>query len=261
MPRRAARAFLSIIKDMKNRYTDGTYLAANPGWHGEDSVWKLAHVRRALLSAGVDEARLKTVCDAGCGAGKVIKLWARERTETSFYGYDVSPQALELASQDRPQNCVFRPGSVLRPEPGDALLLLDVLEHIPDWKDFFKKWTAHARLVIVHMPLDLSVYARLRPSILKRESETVGHVHFFTARQFLRELDGLNMRVRHLHYTNKYVERPPQITRFISRAGMFIRRAAHRFLPRAWAAYWVGGYSLMLVLEKKPNPGTNREAV
>ena len=246
---------------MTNRYTDGTYLQDNPGWHGEDAAWKLAHVRRALKGAGIAETRLKTVCDAGCGAGGVIKLWTKELPETAFYGYDVSPQAFALAEKDKPKNCVFRLGSSLRPEPCDALLLLDVLEHIPDWKEFFKKWTNQAEFIVVHMPLDLSVYARLRPSILRKERETVGHIHFFTARKFLRELDGLNMRVRHLHYTNKYVERPPRISRLISRAGMFIRQAAHRFLPRAWAAYWVGGYSLMLVLEKKPNPGINCGAV
>ncbi len=111
------------------------------------------------------------------------------------------------------------------------------------------------------MPLDLSVYARLRPSILEQERKTVGHLHFFTARTFLQELDLLGVRVRHMHYTNKYVERPPQITRWVSRVGMFIRQAAHKLLPPAWAAYWVGGYSLMLVLEKKPTPGTNRAAI
>lgn len=246
---------------MENRYTDGTYLAANPGWHGADSAWKLSHVRRALAAAGIDEGGLKTVCDAGCGAGQVIKLWAKELPETAFYGYDVSPQAILLARQGQPQNCVFRLGSGLRPEPCDVLLLLDVLEHIPDWKDFFRVQTARAGVMVVHMPLDLSVYARLRPSILQKERETVGHIHFFTARKFLRELDGLNMRVRHLHYTNKYVERPPELKCFVSRVGMFIRQAAHRFFPRAWAAYWVGGYSLMLVLEKKPTPGTNRAAI
>lgn len=246
---------------MQNRYMDGSYLADNPGWHRADSAWKLSHVRRALKSAGTDEARLKTVCDAGCGAGEVIKLWAKERPEISFYGYDISPQALELAGHSRPQNCVFRQGSALRPEPCGALLLLDVLEHVPDWKNFFKKWAEQADRVVVHMPLDLSVYARLRPSILQRERQTVGHIHFFTARAFLRELDALGMGVRHLHYTNKYVERPPEITRFVSRVGMFIRQAAHKLLPHAWAAYWVGGYSLMLVLEKKPTPGTARGAV
>lgn len=246
---------------MKNRYTDGTYLKDNPDWHAADCAWKLAHVRRALSSVGVDECKLKTVCDAGCGAGAVIKLWAKELPDTVFTGVDISPQALSLAQQSRPQNCVFRLGSALRPEPCDALLLLDVLEHIPDWKAFFKEWTAQAGLIVLHLPLDLSVYARLRPSILKRERETVGHIHFFTARKFLRELDGLNMRVRHLHYTNKYVERPPKLTRLVSRVGMFIRQAAHRLLPHSWAAYWVGGYSLMIVLEKKTNPDTARAAI
>ena len=83
---------------MTNRYTDGTYLQDNPGWHGEDAAWKLAHVRRALKGAGIAETRLKTVCDAGCGAGGVIKLWTKELPETAFYGYDVSPQAFALAA-------------------------------------------------------------------------------------------------------------------------------------------------------------------
>lgn len=244
---------------MENRYTDGAYLKANPGWHGEDSAWKLSHVRRALAQAEIDGNTLKTVCDAGCGAGEVVKLWAHERPDIQFIGEDISPQALELAAQNRPPNCVFRLGSDER-EAFGLILLLDVLEHIPDWKAFFRKWAARADIMVVHMPLDLSVYARLRPSILRRERETVGHIHFFTARKFLRELDGLGVRIRHLHYTNKYVERPPELVRWVSRAGMFIRRAAHRFLPRAWAAYWVGGYSLMLVLEKKPTPGTDRGA-
>lgn len=246
---------------MENRYTDGTYLEANPGWHGADSAWKLSHVRRALKSAGLDEARLKTVCDAGCGAGEVIKLWAEKRPATFFYGFDVSPQALELAQNDKPQNCVFQQGDAGRPERVDALLLLDVLEHIPDWKRFFTQWADCAQTIVVHMPLDLSIYARLRPSILARERDTVGHIHFFTGRRFLRELNSLGVCVKHVHYTNKYVERPPQITRFVSRVGMFIRRAAHYLLPRAWAAYWVGGYSVMLVLEKKPILGTDCAAV
>lgn len=235
-------------------------MEANPGWHGQDSAWKLAHLRRALKSAGIDETRLETVCDVGCGAGEVIKLWAQALPKTLFFGYDVSLQALALAEKEKPQNCVFRQGS-LPLEPCGVLLLLDVLEHIPDWKRFFKDCIAQTDNLVVHLPLDLSVYARLRPSILARERETVGHIHFFTARTFLRELDSLGLRVKHLHYTNKYVERPPQIPRFIGRMGMCIRRAAHKLLPRAWAAYWVGGYSLMLVLEKKPIPGTGREAV
>lgn len=235
---------------MDSRYTNGAYLKENPGWHEEDSAWKLSHVLYALRAAGIP-ADFKTVCDAGCGAGKVIKLWAEQSPQTVFYGYDISEQALAMALRGKPLNCVFRLGSAETAEPCGAVLLLDVLEHIPDWKKFFIQWTAHAGLVIVHMPLDWSVHARLRPSVWERERRTVGHIHFFTARQFLREIDALGIEVLHLHYTNKYVERPPELKSFKSRAGMLIRRAAHRFLPRAWAAYWVGGYSLMLVLKRK----------
>ena len=51
-------------------YRDGQYLAANPGWHAEDSPWKAAQTlqmfRRNRLSP-------KTVCEVGCGAGEILK--------------------------------------------------------------------------------------------------------------------------------------------------------------------------------------------
>ncbi len=242
---------------MENRYTDGTYLADNPSWHSEDAPWKLGHILRALK-----EARLSSftrVLDAGCGSGAIIKAWAVQAPQTEFTGWDVSPQAHALAVQNAPQNTNFVSGSTPPQGPFDLVMAIDVIEHVENPHRWLDQLLALAPLVVLHVPLDLSLRSRLNPQLLENEKKAVGHIHFFTASSLKKFLREQQVEIISAHYTNKYVERPPKLTHFKSRAGMCIRKAAHYLLPRAWAAYLIGGYSLILVV--KTNRGTDRATV
>src|SRR5437762_11104097 len=76
-------------------YVDGEYLAKNPAWHVEESAWKARQVLRMLRKHGVAP---KTVCDVGCGVGEVLnQLQENLDRECVFWGYDISPQAINLA--------------------------------------------------------------------------------------------------------------------------------------------------------------------
>ena len=235
---------------MENRYTDGTYLRENPGWHGEDAPWKLAHVLRALSQAGVLE-RVHRVCDVGCGSGDLLKTWARQRPDMHFTGCDISPQAHALCVKDAPSNVRFVHGSQTEGAPFDLVMAVDVLEHVPDMDPFLEFLHTQADLLLLHVPLDLSFRSVLKPEILEQERRTVGHLHFFTGPYLRRFLAQRNYEVLSWHYTNKYVERPPVLMSVRSKIGMWIRRLAHYGLPRAWAAWLVGGYSVMLVARLK----------
>ncbi len=70
----------------------GGYLAKNPAWHVEESVWKARQILCMLRQNGVAP---KTVCDVGCGAGEVLKQ-LKENLDTGcdFLGSDISPQAI-----------------------------------------------------------------------------------------------------------------------------------------------------------------------
>src|ERR1700675_3414935 len=94
--RGASRRGGSITEAMAvNRYTGGDYLRAHPSWHVEDSAWKAAHVARLLERHDIRPAR---VGEVGCGAGEILRqLQSRLGIECEFWGYDVSPQAIELA--------------------------------------------------------------------------------------------------------------------------------------------------------------------
>ena len=233
---------------MQSIYTDGSYLKSNPGWHQQDGAWKLGHVQRALAQAGLHPS---TVCEVGCGAGELLKTWARQRPDMQFVGCDISPQAYALCTRKAPANVRFYLGELPEEKGFDAVMAIDVLEHVPEPTVLVNNLKQISDILVLHIPLDLSFRTLIKPEILEEERQTVGHIHFYTAAYVKRFLQGQGYEIISWHYTNKYVERPPQLPRLRSRVGMFIRRLAHYGLPRAWAAWWVGGYSVMLVARRK----------
>src|SRR5690349_15189110 len=150
-------------------YVDGEYFAKNPAWHTEESAWKAKQVLRLLQQNRINP---KTICDAGCGAGEVLKqLQEKLDKECVFWGYDISPQAIELARTRIGERIHIELG-----EPGqdadkffDLILVLDVIEHLQDYFSFLQNLKTKGRYKIFHVPLDLSVQTVLRKNgLLKR---------------------------------------------------------------------------------------------
>lgn len=238
---------------MENRYTDGTYLAQNPSWHQEDAPWKLGHILRALQVARITP--VSHVLDAGCGSGDILKIWASKAPNVTFTGWDISPQAHVLALRNAPSNVQFIQGRNIPKDHFDLALAIDVVEHLEDPAAWLTQLARRAPYLVLHVPLDLSLRSRMQPQLLEEEKNSVGHIQFFTAQSLKQFLCEQKFQILSAHYTNKYVERPPKLTHFKSRVGMCIRQLAHYLLPRAWAAYLVGGYSLMLVIKTNPDTG------
>jgi len=79
----------------RSLYLDGEYLVKNPGWHVGESAWKAKQVLRMLRQNHISPA---TVCDVGCGVGEVlVQLQQKLGGDPTLWGYDISPQAIELA--------------------------------------------------------------------------------------------------------------------------------------------------------------------
>lgn len=239
-------AGIFIMTDL--RYQDGSYLAENPTWHAEDAPWKLEHVLRGLVNAGIN---FQTVVDRGCGSGALIKLWASRCPQLKFTGYDISPQALLLCQQNKPENVSF----VLQKAPpqykADVLLIMDVLEHVEDEENWLRESAACANFLVLHIPLERSLHSRLRPSWIEEQRQRVGHIHFYTPRDVELLLARNGLQILSWHYTNKYVECPQRLSSCKSKVGMCIRKLAHWLLPRRFSAVTIGGYSVLCVAQVK----------
>ena len=223
-------------------YVDGEYLAKNPAWHTEESAWKARQILRMLERNRIAP---KSVCDAGCGAGEVLKqLQEKLDKECVFRGYDISPQAIELAKTRAGERLHFELG-----EPGqnadifDLLLVMDVIEHLPDYFSFLKKLKAKGRDKIFHIPLDLSAQTVLRKDGLLKRRAMYAHLHYFSKETALRTLVDCGYEVLDYFYTPRSID-------FGMTPGQRILKLPRRLLfalHEDFAVRLLGGYSLLVL--------------
>ena len=159
-------------------YQDGQYLEKNPTWHEQDSVhkarWIVSLLRRRKIVPG-------TVAEVGCGAAGILRNLAEVFPEASFDGWDVSPQAVELARSHPHPRLEIHLGDILGAgRTLDLLLAIDVLEHMENPAAFLRDCHGLSRFAVVHLPLDLSIQTVLRGYPLLDRRKNLGHIHMFT---------------------------------------------------------------------------------
>jgi SAM-dependent methyltransferase len=141
-------------------------------------VWKAGHIHHIVRKNNI---RGRKVAEIGCGAGGILSaLSALLDEDMVYFGYDISSQTIELAKRHSGisfQTC--DPLSSANREYFDILLVIDVLEHVPDYMAFLQKCRAKARYKIYHIPLDLSVWSVIGDSFIK-DRRTLGHLHYFS---------------------------------------------------------------------------------
>src|ERR1051326_937933 len=156
-------------------YTSGEYLEKNPTWHVEESPWKARQIMRMLARNSLTPP---TICEVGCGAGEVLKqLQGKVDAACTFWGYDISPQAIELAKSRANEHLHFKLADLQQEQEAsfDLMLILDVIEHLEDYFSFLRDLQSRSQYKIIHLPLDLSVQSLLRPHGLLGNRRAYGH--------------------------------------------------------------------------------------
>lgn len=223
------------------RYRDGGYLRANPDWHVADSTWKAGLVLEMIREQSV---RCASVCEVGCGAGEVLRT-LHEHFGGQCVGYEISPDAYRLAIARAGPGLEFRLGDAAADDSHyDLMLLLDVVEHVPDSVAFLTSLRHKADAAIMHIPLELSVQSILRPGRLERSRRTLGHVHFYNAELARATVREAGYELRATRYTCSGVDRPPQS--ILARAARAPRRLMR--LSEPLAARTLGGFGLLLLV-------------
>lgn len=228
---------------MSDRYTDGGYQQSNPTWHAEDAPWKARQIA-SIIEA--NEVSFSSVAEVGCGTGEILAQLADKFPAAHYHGYDISPQAIDIASGRARSGIEFHLEDPLgdRSKHVDIALVADVIEHVEDPFSFVRGVKELGTWKIFHIPLDLSAQsvARMWPIINLREG--VGHIHYFTKDTALALLEDCGYTILDTRYTASRLELPNQA--FSSKVMALPRRILHRFEPDL-AVRVLGGYSLLVL--------------
>ena len=230
---------------MENMYLDGKYKESNPTWHEGDAPWKARQVQGILTDNRIS---FQTLCEVGCGTGEILVQLANMFPDATFTGYDISPQALEMATQKERPRVSFHLKDVLQ-DTGthfDVALIADVIEHVEDYIGFVRKVKELGTFKIFHIPLDMSVQSLVRMRPILRLREDVGHIHYFTKDTAIAALVDCGYKIIDWRYTASRLELPDQARS--SRIIAPVRRLMHRLNPDI-AVRVLGGHSLLVLAE------------
>ena len=228
-------------------YESGDYLANNPTWDEEDSGWKASQVLTAF-----DRNHLvpKSIVEVGCGAGGILASLHDALPEVEYSGFEIAPDASKFWEKHRPKGISFVVGDFLQEQTTnfDVLLLLDVIEHIPNPFEFLSALRGRAEYYVFHIPLDLSAVsvARERPLLLVRQK--VGHIHYFTKGLALSLIQESGFQVLDWFYTGASFT-APQVS-WKTKLAKLPRRLAYA-VDRDLGVRLFGGDTLMVLAKAK----------
>lgn len=250
--RTTAVAAAGYRTDMADPYTSGQYAIDNPDWHEADAEHKARALASMIRYAGL---RPRTVIDVGCGTGGV--LWhlshtlAEDLPGTAWEGWDVAPEAIRRARKREGGNLHFVAEDFLASErEADLLLLIDVVEHVPDDVAFLRGLRDRARWFLIRLPLDLSAWDVARSTRLLEARRRYGHRHVYTRELALQLLGEAGYEVEKVVYDRV----PPPRETARQRLVDGLRETLFQVAP-ALTVRLLGGYSVLVLARAAPDAG------
>jgi SAM-dependent methyltransferase len=227
-------------------YKSGEYLAKNPTWDIEDSAWKAAQVRNILVQNRIFP---NSVVEVGCGAGGILATLHDESPDGQYVGFEIAPDASLFWDKYKEKKISFVIGDFLSVETPhfEVLLLLDVVEHIPDPFAFLNALRGRANYFVFHIPLDLSAVSVLREQPLLNVREKVGHIHYFTKGLALSLIQESGFEILDWNYTGAAFSAPQRTWK--SRLALLPRRLANAVIGRDAGVRLLGGDTLMVLAQ------------
>lgn len=188
------------------------------------------------------------VCEVGCGAGEILnQLYQHLPSNMFFTGFDISPQAYELAKEKAKERLHFFLADFLRDndEFFDLLLVIDVIEHIEDCFTFLRSLHNRGKYKIFHIPLDMSLRKVLLNVPIARRRQ-FGHIHYFMKETALATLSDTGYKIVDYFYTSYDLDFSTKS--MINAMGKLVFRIA-RMLSKDMTVRILGGHSLLVLAE------------
>lgn len=208
---------------------------------------------------------IKSVLDFGCGYGTLLKQ-LQERLTNSIdlaMGVDFSKAAIEVAN-DRSSNNILKYYKLpyldvtenidflhsIAPDGVDAILLIDLLEHVPDCEKLITTLSEFTKFFVIKLPIESSIFDNyLLPKEYPSSVHSNGHLREFDVNNvyyFIRKL-GLTP-LHELVYIYHFDDSFPPLTSDASLKQKVIRwfirifkMFSSKLLPKKIFLRWVGG--------------------
>ena len=122
-----------------------------------------------------------TMAEIGCGAGEILFNLSKRYPDSEFDGYEISPQAFELANKIMGDNIDFylQDFCISTNKHYDVALLIDVFEHVQDPYVFLEEVKKKTKYTIFHIPLSANALNIARNGFIN-EKKQWGHLHFYS---------------------------------------------------------------------------------
>ena len=244
-------------------YKSDVYLKNNPDWHVGAAVWKAQSILQMMQKNRIDPS---SVCEIGCGAGEILRIMQRQlNPECTFDGYDIAPQAIELARARENEHLHVHLGDFVQDSGNDfydLILIIDVLEHFENCFQLLRDIKPKSRYKILQLPLDISALSVIFNELIQYRHAT-GHLHFFTKDIALEILRDAGYNVRDVLYELRPFENPwswQEALRHPGRAPIMLLKLIRRILYRVprlllfavqpdFAVRLLGGWRLLVLVE------------
>ncbi len=226
-------------------YTSGEYFKNNPTWDIADAGWKTDVIVDLLKRNNIS---VSDVIEIGCGAGaNLVDLAKKDESIKKLRGYDISPQAIELAKKNVSDRISFYNEDLTAKEniTADLMLVIDVVEHVDDFYGFLRNLKSKSKHFVFHIPLDLSCRTIMKPYVLLQQRQSVGHIHYFTKEMVEWVLQDTGYEIIDWVYTKPVVDVQPadSVKRFIKK---ILRNISFAVNKDCSVKKW-GGYSMMIL--------------
>ena len=180
-----------MASDATSLYTEGEYLEQHPDWHLPDAPGKAMDLMTGLLAV-VDSRKSNTfkIADIGAGVGgvlvEVVKQLNQIRPSLTVegVGFEVSAFAVDAGRKLFPNLDLRRKFFEITDGTFDAVLFVDVLEHLENPWDLLRKARATSEYMIVRQPL-LESFSTFRHDNYRNQRQEWGHIGYFNYNSFI----------------------------------------------------------------------------
>ncbi len=197
-------------------------------YYDEAAVRKIDEILNGIPE--IRELHIRSMLDFGCGYGKALQNCAERLAVEKAYGFDFSAQSIDYASTnfataglnfyrlqtlDIDENVRYIQ-SIISDGSVDCILLIDLLEHIPDCEQLILKLSELTTYFVIKLPIEENVIDNyfLR-KIYPSTKHYNGHLREFTVNSvhyFIRKI-GLTPIAEGVHIYSFKDSYPPQTTK------------------------------------------------